>query len=529
MTLLYKNDFIEILREKNQFYINSLSKGYSMEMFNEVLKSFPMIKVTSFMTIRNVIYNAPRGPEPFGEERERISLKVSDDKLKAYMTLYVYDEELKAENRLELVKEILSALTKEGIVFGINTKLLAGPLESGVEYVIAEGIPPVNGTDAEVKMYEIAELRPKVIDENNVNHYELNLINHVKAGDWLGERKDPTPGTPGKSVTGKVIPAIPGRNIPLLYDRKSVKEIYENGVTTLISRKNGAVYYRGDTIGVYDYLEIKGDIDFSTGNIDFDGYMSVKGTVEDNFSVIASNDIEILGEYGIGAADKISSREGNIYIKGGIAGRNKAVVRCKKNLYVKFLSDITVECEGNVYVGFYCMNSNVRAKQLIVESPKGRIIGGKIDVDIKVSAAEIGNKSESRTFIKVRGFDRNELKLELDRTMQELEENKKEIVRIRQSLQVYSNVGTSNLTKEQFEEYEDLKNSYAERKDMIKELEFKCKSINEYLKTPGEGAVIAKTRIYPKVRIEIKNRKEEVTQSSPMITYYYKDNEIKTM
>jgi len=529
MTLLYKNDYIAILREESKFYISSLSKGYSMEMFNEVLKSFPMIKVTSFMTIRNVIHNAPRGPEPFGEERERISLKVSDDKLKAYMTLYVYDEELKAENRLELVKEILSALTKEGIVYGINTKLLAGPLKSGVEYVIAEGIPPVNGTDAEIKMYELAELKPQVVDENNVNHYELNLINHVMAGDWLGERKDPTPGTPGKSVTGKVIPAIPGRNIPLLYDRKSVKEIYENGVTTLISRKNGAVYYKGDSIGVYDYLEIKGDIDFSTGNINFDGYMSVKGTVEDNFSVVASNDIEILGEYGVGAADKISSREGNIYIKGGIAGKNKAVVRCKKNLYVKFLSDITVECEGNVYVGFYCMNSNVRAKQLIVESPRGRIIGGKIDVDVKVSAAEIGNRSESRTYIRVRGFDRNELKMELDRTMQELEENKKEIIRIRQHLLVYSNVGVSNLSKEQMDSYEELRNSYAERKEMIKELEFKCKSINEYLRTPGEGAVIAETRIYPKVRIEIKNLCEEVSQPASMVTYYYKDREIKTM
>ena len=64
------------------------------------------------------------------------------------------------------------------------------------------------------------------------------------------------------------------------------------------------------------------------------------------------NDLEILGEYGVGAADKISSTDGNIYIKGGIAGKNKAMVRCK-NLYVKFLSDITVECDGNVYVGFY--------------------------------------------------------------------------------------------------------------------------------------------------------------------------------
>jgi len=249
--------------------------------------------------------------------------------------------------------------------------------------------------------------------------------------------------------------------------------------------------------------------------------------VEDNFSVVASNDLEILGEYGVGAADKISSKDGNIYIKGGIAGKNKAVVRCKKNLYVKYLSDITVECEGNVYVGFYCMNSNVRARQLIVESPKGKIIGGKIDVDIQVDAAEIGNKAESRTFIRVRGFDRNAMKLELDETIQQVNETKKNITRVKQHLQVYGS--SYQLTPEQMATYENLKNEYADLKETIKELEYKVRSLNEYLKTPGEGAVIARTRIYPKVRVEIKNQYEEILKPEAMITYYYRDNELKTM
>ena len=78
------------------------------------------------------------------------------------------------------------------------------------------------------------------------------------------------------------------------------------------------------------------------------------------------------------------------------------MLRCKKNLYVKFLSDITVECEGNVYVGFYCMNTNIRARQVVVEAPRGRIIGGTIDADVRVSSADIGNVAENRTVIRVR-------------------------------------------------------------------------------------------------------------------------------
>ncbi|NLD99263.1 MAG: DUF342 domain-containing protein, partial [Fibrobacter sp.] len=182
---------------------------------------------------------------------------------------------------------------------------------------------------------------------------------------------------------------------------------------------------------------------------------------------------------------------------------------------------------GSVYVGFYCMNSNVRAKQLIVESPKGRITGGKIDVDIQVSASEIGNKSESRTLVRVRGFDRNTMKKELDMTLNKMDEHKKEITRIKQHLQIYSS--NYQLTQEQFSNYEDLKNSYAEKKEILKELEYQYRSINEYLKTPGEGAITAKSRLYPKVRIEIKNLCEEILQSVPMVTHYIKDNELKTM
>ncbi|NMA67254.1 MAG: DUF342 domain-containing protein [Clostridiaceae bacterium] len=526
--LMYKNEYIEITRDSGLFYVKSLSRGFSFDSFNEILnKSFPNVKITSFLAIKNVLLNAPSGPVPFGEERERVSISVSSDALKAYMTLYVSEEDLSTGKRLDLIQEIFDALNNEGIVYGINTDVLAGQLKSGVEYLIAEGTPAVNGEDSKIKLYKISTPKPQVIDSGKVNHYELNLINQVKEGDWLGERIDATPGTPGKNVKGKIIPAIPGRTFPLLYDRISVREVYRDGVTTLLSKKNGAVYYKGDTIGVYDFLEIKGNIDFSTGNIDFDGFLSVKGTVEDNFAVSADKDIEILGEYGVGAAENIISRDGNIYIKGGIAGKGKAVVKCKKNLYVKFLSDITVECEGSVYVGFYCLNANIRAKQVIVESPRGRIIGGQIDADICVSAAEIGNRSETRTLIKMRGFNRNALKADLDSIVKQLNDQRQLLSKVKHHVHVYS--CSSQLTDEQHDAFEDYKKQYANIRDKIKELEYTHRNINTFLKTPGECAVIAHKRIYPRVRIEIMGHAEEVSKSQPMITYYFRDNSIKSM
>ena len=526
--LLYKNEHIEITREAGQFYVKSTAKGLSLEAFNSILRDcFPNVKITSFIAIKNVLIKAPCGPELFGEERERVVISIADDTLKAYMTLNVSNEDLLPQKRVELVKEIFESLSKIGIIYGLKTNVLASELKSGVEYLIAEGIPAVNGTDAEVKTYEITAPKPQVIDSGNVNHYEMNLIHRVEKGDWLGERKDPSPGIPGKNVMGKEIPPIPGRTFPLLYDRVSVYEESKDGITTIYSKKTGAVYYKGDAIGVYDFLEIKGDINYSTGNIDFDGFLSIKGTIEDNFAVTANRDIEILGDYGVGAAEQISSKDGNVFIKGGIAGKGKTTLRCKKNLYVKFLADITVECEGNVYIGFYCMNSNIRAHQVIIESPKGRIIGGTIDAEIRISAANIGNQAENRTIIRVRGFDRNCVKIDVDNTLVKLENAKNQLSRIKQHLQVYS---CSNfLSDVQRAAYENLKIQYADLKDEIKDLEYAFKSLSDDLKTPGEGAVIVKNRLYPKVKLEIKGISEEISAEWQMTTFYSHGNELKTM
>lgn len=522
--VLYGNEYIEISREERSLYIRSIKPGFSLEMFNDIFsKSFPNVRIISFNAIQKVILNVPSGPELFGEERERIFIEVSDDELKATMSLNVSAPDLLPSNRSPLIKEIIAALSEAGVIYGVNKGIFEGELKAGIKYLIAEGRPAINGNDASVRLYEINVPKPKIIDQGKVDHYELNLINHVKQGDWLGERIDPTPGVPGNSVRGKVLNAISGQNSPLVYDRVSIREECHGGITTLLSMKNGAVYYKGDSIGVYDSLEIKGDVDYSTGNVDFDGYLSIKGTVADSFSVTANKDIEILSEYGMGAVERIHSKEGNVYIKGGIFGKGKSVIVCKKNLYVKYLSDITVECEGSVFVGFYCINANIRAKQVIVESLKGRISGGYIDADICVSAPDIGSRAEQRTLIRVRGFERNVLRADLENITLKLKEKRDDLVQIKRQFEKYS---STKLTPKQSNIYESLKNEFSELRDTIKGLEYQYKNLNEFLKTPGEGAVISKNRFFPKVRIEIKGLVEEITSEEPMGTFAYKDNEL---
>lgn len=523
--IVFSNEFVSITRRQDGFYIESYKKGMTLEQFNVLINDYPQIKISGVMTVRNALVNAPRPPEKFAEVKERITVDISDDELRAFITLCVEEDEFSGAGKANLFKEIIRKLNEKRVTFGIKNSVLLGNLCNNKQILVAEGIPPADGKDSVIKMYELTEAKPEVKEDGNVDHYELNLINRVNIGDWLGERHDPTMGTPGKTVKGNTILCAKGNMLPIFYDPSTVREEYSNGVTTLYAKINGAVHYDGDRVSISNHLEITSNVDFKTGNIDFDGFLTVKGSIEDSFSVEASRDIEILGDFGLGSVKDIISREGSIFIKGGIAGKNKSVIRSRKNIFTKFVSDTTLICDGSVHIGFYCLNSNIRAKEVIMDSPKSQIIGGNIEADIKVTASIIGSSSEKRTIIKVNGFDRKALKESVEKLIVEIECYKEELAKAKQEVSVYSS--TSGLSKDQIIAYEIIKNRYFEIRDRLKILEDERKALTGYLKTAGEGEISVLKRVYPNTLIEIKGKGKEVNKEQLGTRFYIQDGVLK--
>lgn len=525
--VIYSSDFISISKKDDGFYIQSFRKGISLEQFSRIMLDHPEIRITSIIAIRNVLMNAPMPPEKFAESKERIFIELSEDEFKAYVTLCMDEEELSSSHRADLFKEITRKLKENGIIYGIKNSVLLNKMSNNTKILVAEGIIPVNGEDSGIRMYELKEARPEAKVDGNVDHYELNLINRAIAGDWLGERTDPTDGFPGKTVKGSTLLPVKGKDLPLFYDKNTVKEVYTDGKTTLYARINGAVHYDGDRVGVSNHLEITGNIDFKTGNIDFDGFLTVKGTIEDSFSVAASKDIEILGDYGVGGVKDITSNGGSIFIKGGIAGNNKAMIRSKKNIYTKFVSDTTIVCEGSVHIGFYCLNSNIKAKEVILDSARGQIIGGSIEAEIRVVASTIGSTSEKRTSISVSGFDRRLLKLSLDHVSSEIEKLKADLVKAKSEVSVYGNA--HGLTREQTVAYEKIRDHYFNVRDSLKQLEEERKILTGYLKTHGEGEISILKKVYPNTQLEIKKIIKEITKPVMSTSFYVQDGEIREL
>ncbi|MFZ5987640.1 MAG: DUF342 domain-containing protein [Bacillota bacterium] len=522
---IYQDEYVNIFPVSNDVYIESHKPGLSLNLLYNVISSHPEIQITNFNCLKDAVNSAPKPAQKFGELKERIILFVTEDGLKATITFNLPKEQLELKNRESLVKETYSVLNKKGIVFGTKKDLFFGDIESGKSYVIAEGTSPVNGKDCEIKMYELEEPKPQIKEDGKVNFYELKLISKVKAGDWLGERIDATEGIPGKTVYGASIPAVKGKNFPLMYDKNTVYEIYQNGKTSLYSKINGAVNYSDGKILVSNHLEIDGNVDFKTGNIKFDGYVTIKGTVTDGFSVEATKDIEINSAMGLGNVKGIVSKEGSIFIKGGIASKGQVEVRAKKNVYTKFVDNATIKCEGIVHIGFYCINSNVEAKEIFIESVKGNIIGGNIKAEIKITSAVIGSQLEIRTVIEVTGFDRNKLSDLLGDVNKRIEDLKSEQLNLKQALSKTDS--GDGMTSAQTREYNQKFQRLVTVKEEIKSYEDEKKSLARYLKTKGEGEVAAAKKIFPNCLIIIKGIQTEVKTAYMAATFFVQDGELK--
>lgn len=522
--ILYVDEYIKIYMFSNGLYIESLKSGMPIKNFNSIITSHPEFQITDFSAIKHAINKAPQAPKKFGELKEKIAVIVSDDGLKATITYNIQKSELDFSKRDSLVKESYEALNTKGVTFGIKREFFFGDIEAGKTYTIAEGEASVDGVDSIIKMYELNDLKPEIKDDGKANYYELKLINKVNAGDWLGERTEAKEGFPGRTVTGKSIKAVMGKKFPLNYDVNTVFELSQNGKTTLYSKINGAVNYIDGKITVSNHLEIDGDVDFNTGNINFDGYVTIKGTVADGFSVEATKDIEINSPIGIGNVKEIISKEGSIFVKGGIVSKGQTEIRAKNNIYTKFVDNATLTCSELASVGYYCINSTITAKEVFIESIKGSIIGGNIKALTKVTSAIIGSTLESRTVIEVTGFDRKDL-------TEKLESANKRIESLRNEMQSLKNALSASSQKEMNALETKLYNKnflrLVEIKDAIKFFELLRKNLNRYLRTKGEGEITATSKIYPNCILILGNTREYIRSATIATSLYISEGELK--
>ncbi len=366
---------------------------------------------------------AVRITAPLGyEESGAMDVDVSDDYMSAIARFY--PPSLKGARLTK--NDILATLKKERIRFGVDEEAIASFIKNPqycTDYIIARGEPMVQSKNGSIEYFFETQknLAPKLNEDGTVDYHELNLISAVNEGQLLARLTPPDPGTPGTSVRGEPVMPAKVNDLKLKFG-KNVR--ISEDETEIYSMVEGHAMLTNDTVFVSDVYIVPANVDNSTGDVEYNGSVEVKGNVNSGFSVKAGGDIVVEGLVE-GATLKA---KGKIIVKLGVHGMSNALLVAGSSITVKFVENAEMYSDESINADSI-IHSNISAKYDVrVMGKKGFIIGGMVRAGRQIVTQTLGSDLGALTKVEVGINTKKKKQLrDIENRLKSLEEEKNKI------------------------------------------------------------------------------------------------------
>ncbi|HPX61531.1 MAG TPA: FapA family protein [Deltaproteobacteria bacterium] len=317
-------------------------------------------------------------------------------------------------------EELQAVFNQTGIVSGINQQGILELLEAATSsretagLLLAAGTPAVPGRDGalQIEVTDDTQLTTSVeADTTTVDMHAVQHFYNVTSGQLIATILPPGEGQPGQSIRGTTIQASSGKPYcPALGQNVSISD----DQLTIMAKADGRVIINGTEISVEDTFTVKGDLDFKVGNINFNGFVDIKGDVLDDFSIKATKGIRVQGNIGLCHIES----QGDISFC-GMSGQGRGTITCGGSICANFINDVTVECEGDVLVESEIRNCHIRCLGSIRVN-KGVLAGGDYMALGGIESSVIGTVTSLHTHVSA-GVNYRDQE-ELNRLFHELKE-----------------------------------------------------------------------------------------------------------
>jgi uncharacterized protein (DUF342 family) len=421
---------------------------------------------------------------------------------------------------------VMEILQEENITVNINRDAIDNAVRLGTEggvsenIIIAEGVEPINGKNSQIMLnFEPIKNKPKILKNGSVDYKNIDNIRLVQEGDLLLSKKPATAGVRGLSVRNEEIPAEAGVDTDITVG-EGVR--IEKDGTEYYAMTDGCVSFKRNTLEVSPVYSVRGSVDYSTGNITFNGSVHVKFDVLSDFKIKAEKDIYVDGI----CQDAHLEAGGNIIIKMGIKGDGKGSVKANGDIFVGYAENANIEAKGNIEIQKYSYSSVLRAGGRIeaLKEP-GVIAGGEASAFEEICVNQAGTVGNSKFSVNVgtKFFFERELNA-LKATKDKYLENKAKIDEFLGSVDLKNKEVLANPKVRQLI-------------NMRKQIDTKLKSIDEEMKNLIKEAhhprpkFKVKNDLHEGLDIQIYREKITVRQSQKNVVYYFEDKyqEIKSV
>jgi uncharacterized protein len=474
--------------------------------------------------------------------QEQVFVEIGDDEMQAKLTVVPPQSE---NDHFATVDDVRNALKRRNVVYGIDETRLAelsaklSKLETTkninepIEMEIAFGTPVTNGENARIEFLykKPEEEKPAPVaedEEGRVDYRAAHKIDNVTKSTLLARKIPPTKGMPGMTVTGKTLAAVDGKDIDVTMGKGVV--VSPDNKDEWIADSDGQVIIKDNKISVLALYEIPGDVNLSTGNIDFIGTVIVRGDVKDGFKVYAGEDLVINGV--VEGAELKSG--GKLTILGGVSGNDKAKIVCAGDANIKYIRNAVVDVSGSLTCGQAIMHSKVTVgKKVSVAGQKGVIVGGQVIAGEQVHAASMGSNFATPTEIIVGeaiGFrdELQKMEVELKTSLENLDKTKK-------GLQFLKDLQTkmggnlppdkkellTKLTRAQFKLMADSKSLAEKKQDLEKKEQESSEERRRHAKVTCMGI------IHTGVKITVNKASRQISEELKYCTLTESDGEVK--
>ena len=454
---------------------------------------------------------------------EKIIINVSKDKLIADITISTSQDKFPSKS------QIYDTISKAGITVGIDQAVLDKIIADKREVenlVFAEGEASVKGDDSILIWYVDlnTSLRPTITERGKVDFKHLIQCEPVEKDQELVSKLPPTEGTSGMTVTGETIYS-PGKEFALPAGKNT---ILSEDKLTLCAAIAGHAFWMSEKVNVDNIYHIKGDVDFSTGNVRFDGTVIIDGDVRSGFRVEATDTIHIGGNV---EAAEILSHNGDVNIQLGIVGRGKAKVLANGTLRCGFIQDANIGVRKDVIIERHTINSTISSGgRVLLNHNEALIRGGKVVADQGIEAYEIGSERNIRTEVGISGTDSDEI----DSKRWDIKKNKDVLLLRYTSLLKRMEFLTvlqqrlPILSPEKKNEISQIAKQIKEKEKRVEELEQQEKAlVNKTDDQEYPRAIIVKDKLFAGVAITIGHRRHLNERVLKNVRIYKRKDEIR--
>ncbi|MBR0435514.1 MAG: DUF342 domain-containing protein [Lachnospiraceae bacterium] len=502
-----KNGYVQLVVKGDETYavVCPPAEGGTPLNVSEVIAYFDRQQLKSYdlKTVAAACNNLSQrtefkvGMAPFRPYNEIMDVDVSLDRMQAVCRFFPPSQ----GGSLMDEREICMQLQQSKIVFGVDPTAIKNFLADRVYYtdiVFAKGKEPRQGHDGKIEYYFNTSLntKPKKNEDGTVDYHNLNTVSMVQEGQKLASLIAADHGDPGTDVMGNVIKPYNVREFHLDFGNNIIANEQR---TEIYSQVTGHATVVEGKVFVSDVLEIPADVDNSTGDINYNGSVLIKGNVKSGFKVSAKGDIVVEGV----VEGAYVHSEGQIIIKRGIHGMNKGVLEAKGNIISKFIESATVSSGGYIETEGIMHSKVAAATEIQVSGRKGIVAGGVIRAGNLVMTQVLGSEMGAQTVVEVGSSP--EKKAKYNQLTEIIKEKKKELDTIKPILTTFSEKIAQGvqIPKDKMLYVQKLATSYKNMQAELEPLREELAKLHEEISSTSDARVKVGKTVYPGVTIVI--------------------------